>query len=143
MNWINTPNEERLRLWKKFRFDINHLSLEAQLDEVAKFFQSMPIGHRSLDYYDPEGWPTPWEILFYGTFCTNSISLLMFHTLSMVGREPVLDLVDDSGDVYLLPIIDYQYILNYELGKVSSYPTLKDNFKILQSFSQEEIKLIT
>lgn len=138
-----TSNEERLRLWKKFRNDIKPLPLETQLDEIAKFCQLMPIGHRSLDYYTPQEWPTPWEILFYGSFCTNSISLLMFHTLTMVGRDPVLNLIDDGGDVYLLPVIDYQYILNYELGKVSSYSALKDNFKILQSFSQEKIKQIT
>jgi len=143
MNWNLTPNEERLHLWKKLREEIKSLPLESQLNSLAKFCQSMPIGRRSIDYYTPESWPTPWEILFHGTFCTSSISLLMFHTLIMAGRDPVLELVDDGEDVFLLPVIDYHYILNYELGKVSSYSDLKDNFKILQSFSQEEIKQIT
>jgi hypothetical protein len=143
MNWNLTPNEERLRLWKKLRSDIADLPLEEQLSQIAKFCATMPIGHRSLDYYTPEDWPTPWEILFHGTFCTSSISLLMYHTLVMVGRDPVLNLVDDAGDVFLLPVIDYQYILNYELGEVSSYSELISQFKVLQSFPQSRIKSIT
>ena len=143
MNWNMTPNEERLRLWKKLRKDIVPLNLEDQLDEIAKFCATMPIGHRSLDYYSPDEWPTPWEILFHGTFCTSSISLLIFHTLVMVGRDPVLNLVDDAGELFLLPVIDYQYILNYELGQVSSYSELIGNFKVLQTFPASRIKSIT
>jgi hypothetical protein len=143
MNWNITPSDERLRLWKSLRKDIASLNLEDQLREIAKFCAAMPIGHRSLDYYAPDDWPTPWEILFHGTFCTSSISLLMFHTLVMVGRDPVLHLVDDNGELFLLPVIDYQYILNYELGQVSSYSVLVSDFKVLETFTKDRIKSIT
>jgi len=142
MNWNITPNEERLRLWKNLRTEIKSLPLEEQLSEIAKFCKTMPIGHRSIDYYTPKDWPTPWEILFHGTFCTSSISLLMFHTLVMVDRKPILHLIDDNGDLFLLPVIDYQYILNYELGEVSSYSELIRNFKVLDTFTPDRIKSI-
>jgi hypothetical protein len=142
MNWNITPSDERLRLWKKLRKDIESLNLEDQLREIAKFCAAMPIGHRSLDYYAPDDWPTPWEILFHGTFCTSSISLLMFHTLVMVGRDPVLHLIDDNGDLFLLPVIDYQYILNYELGQVNKITDVCNNFKILKTFNSTSVKII-
>ncbi len=143
MNWNMIQNDERLHLWKKLRNDISSLDLEDQLMGLAEFCAYMPIGHRTIDYYTPDNWPTPWEILFFGTFCTSSISLLMFHTLAMIGRDPELYLVDDRGEIFLLPVIEYQYILNYELGQVSSYSDLVSNFKILQIFPKSRIKTIT
>ena len=145
MIWNIIPNEERLSLWKKFRDGIKDTSIENQLIEIAKFFSSMPFGSRTLDYYNPMSWPTPWEILFYGSFCTSSISLLMFYTLILLPNEKKLELllVEDDKDVYLLPIVNNQFILNYELGMVSKYSEIQHSFKVLQKYSQEQIKTIT
>ncbi len=145
MIWNAIPNEERLRLWKKLRSDISGLPLESQLVEVAKFCSSIPYGSRTLDYYSSEDWPTPWEILFYGSFCTSSISLLMYYTfiLSHIDANIELYLVEDDDGIYLLPIINDQFVLNYELGKVSMYPEVKNNFKVLKIYQQDQIKTIT
>ena len=145
MNWNTISNSERLLLWKKLRSDINHLSIDDMLDKLAKFCFHMPIGSRSIDYYSPKEWPTPWEILYYGTFCTSSISLLIFYTLILIDIKYTIELylVEDNDDIYLLPIIDNQYILNYELGKINIYTDVKNNFKILQKYSKEQIKSIT
>lgn len=145
MNWNNIPNGERLRLWKKLREDIKLLDIEQQLEKIAEFCASMPLGYRSMDYYTPENWPTPWEILFYGTFCPSSISLLMFHTISLLPEshnELELLLIEDD-DVYLLPIIDNHFILNYQLGAVNRYSDIQDSFKVLKRIPRDKIKTIT
>lgn len=144
MIWNAIPDEEKLRLWKKLREDIANLNLEGQLNSVAEFFFKVPYGARTLDYYSPQDWPTPWEILFHGSFCTSSISLLMYHTLVMAtGIDDVeLFLIEDDDGVYLMPVIDNQFVLNYELGKVNRYSDVKDSFKVLQKYSKEQVKTI-
>lgn len=144
MLWNTIPNEERLRLWKNLRSDIKEGSVEFQLTNIAKFCSYMPIGHRSIDYYTPADWPTPWEILFHGSFCTSSISLLIFYTLALlpITLDIQLWLVEDD-EVYLLPVIDNQFILNYELGQVSNIPEIQNNFKVLKKYLRDEIKIIT
>jgi hypothetical protein len=144
MNWNSIPNEERLTLWKNLRIDIQDKNLETQLKEIAKFCSTIPFGTRTLDYYSPDNWPTPWEILFHGSFCTSSISLLMFYTLTLlsVSADVELVLVEDSDGIYLLPIIDNQYVLNYHLGQISKYPEIKDSLTVLKIYSKEQIKNI-
>jgi len=145
MIWNTIPNEERLHLWKKLRDDIQGHPLDTQLDEIAKFCSKMPFGSRTLDYYSPEDWPTPWEILFHGSFCTSSISLLMFYTLELLHTLPKVELylVEDDDGIYLLPIIDDQFVLNFELGAVNNYSEIQDEFKVLQKYTTEQIKNIT
>ncbi len=144
MIWNTIPNEERLRLWKNLRESIAEKSTEGQLTDVAKFCSTIPFGSRSVDYYTPADWPTPWEILFYGSFCTSSISLLIYYTLVLLPTTIDIELllVEDDEDVYLLPFIDNQFILNYELGQVSKYPEIQDNFKVLRRYSRDEVKTI-
>mgnify|MGYP001346241461 CR=1 FL=1 len=144
MIWNSIPNEERLRLWKKLREELITLNPEAQLMEVAKFCAAMPIGSRSLDYYSPADWPTPWEILFHGSFCTSSISLLIFYTLTMIPtpRYIELHLVEDEDGIYLMPVVDNIFVLNYQLGSVNNYPEISDNFRLIQKYTKEQVKTI-
>jgi hypothetical protein len=144
MMWNTVHGEERLLLWKKLRIDLKSMTLDKQIEEVAKFCASIPFGSRSLDYYSPTDWPTPWEILFYGSFCTSSISLLIFYTLSMIPISAKIDLylVEDDNDVYLLPVINDQFVLNYELGSVSNWPESCPGLTILKIYPQHQIKTI-
>ena len=145
MYWNTTPDEERLRLWKNLRSDLNTEPLDIKLKAIAKFISTMPFGSRSLDYYDPATWPSPWEILFHGSFCLSSISLLSFYTLALVTEESVkieLELIDDMGDVYLVPVIEDQFVLNYETGLVSSYPEISKEIKVLKRYTRSDIKIV-
>lgn len=144
MFWNTIPNEERLRLWKQLREESTNLQLMNQLENIAKFCSDMPIGHRSVDFYNPSEWPTPWEILFYGSFCASSISLLIFYTLILIspGLNLELILVDDKEDIYLLPIIDNAYVLNYQLGNVIEWKDMQDEVKLLHRVTRTDIKTI-
>lgn len=145
MNWNTIPNDERLHLWKKLRTDIKGLELVEQLSFIAKFCETIPYGARSLDYYSPTEWPTPWEIFFHNSFCKNSVSLIIFHTLTMLNTDDNIELwvvKDNEGD-YLIPIVNNQFILNYEPGEVSNYSDICDYFIVMQKFSRTQIKIIT
>jgi hypothetical protein len=144
MIWNTIHGEERLLLWKKLRSDLKSMTLDKQLEEVAKFCANIPFGSRSIDYYSPADWPTPWEILFHGSFCTSSISLLIFYTLSLIPISVKLDLylVEDDTGVYLLPVIDDQFVLNYELGLVSKFSAACTGIKVIKVYSQKHIKTI-
>lgn len=144
MIWNNIPNNERIHLWKNLRNTIKNLPIDEKLHTVAKFFAPMPFGARTIDFYSAKDWPTPWEIIFYGSLCRSSISLLIFYTLSMLetGIAVQLVLIDDSIEEYLLPIINNQFVLNYEIGVVSSYTNIKSEFTEKLIFSEEQIKKI-
>jgi hypothetical protein len=144
MFWNSIPDAERLHLWKKLRDDLKDESEETVLQEIAKFCAPMPFGARSIDYYSPDDWPTPWEILYHGDLCTSSISLLMFYTLDLLGYADIaLHLVEDEDGIYLLPVVENQYVLNYALGQVSMYPSIKENLTVLKIFDKSQIKTIT
>lgn len=145
MIWNTIHGEDRLILWKKLRADLKDLPLDKQLNEVAKFCAGIPYGARSMDYYSPADWPTPWEILYHGSFCTSSISLLIFYTLALIPVSAKLDLylVEDDAGVYLLPVVNDQFVLNRELGQVSMYLGACADVTLLKIYPQNQIKTIT
>lgn len=142
MSWNNIPSDERLRLWKTLRINITDKELSVQMEEIAKFFASMPFGARTMNYYDPADWLTPWEILYHGSYCKSSISLLIFYTFLLLKTEHKIELhlIDDSNEVYLLPVIDDQFVLNYELGRISNYSDVCTGFVDKQTFDKTQIK---
>ena len=135
--WNNSSAEERLEKWRGFRESLEDLSEEDLLNNVAEFFAAVPIGARCIDFYTPESWPNPWELLYHKLFCTNSISLLIYHTLcvSLDKNRVEILLVETKEDRFLLPVVDKKRIFNYELGKVNN---IKDhaNIKIIDNFSE-------
>lgn len=141
-NWNNASAEERIILWRNFREEIASLQEQEQLNRIAEFFADIPIGARCLDYYTPSSWPTPWEILHHKLFCSNAISLLIFHTLNVVlgdGRAEII-LIEDDRDRYLVPLLDNKHIFNFELGMIS---TVHDpRIKIIDRFEDETVDRI-
>jgi hypothetical protein len=68
----------------------------------------------------------------------------MYYTLTLLKTPPEVELflVEDEDGMYLLPIINDQFVLNYELGTVNNYLEIKENFKVLQVYTKEDIKKI-
>lgn len=145
MSWNTLSDEGRLHLWRALRTDIASLPAAEQIARIAKFCSALPVGRRTVDYYSPDNWPTPWEIMFYGEFCRSSISLIIFYTLLLLNKEQDIELwvVKDNNGDYLLPIINGEIILNYEAGTISKYSEICDYFIVMQKFSKEQIKTIT
>ena len=120
--WNNSTPEERIANWRELREHISNLSEEEQINSIAEFFARVPIGARCIDFYTPDSWPTPWELLYHKLFCPSTISLLIYHTLCItLGEERVsIVLIDSGDDRFLVPLVDKQRVFNFELGKVNN-----------------------
>jgi len=139
-DWNNSTAEERMERWKNLRESISSYAEIEQLNSIASFFADVPIGSRCIDFYTPDSWPTPWELLYHKLFCTSSISLLIYHTLVLaLGSNRVeIILIDTGDDLFLVPLVDKKYIFNMELGKVNNikdHPTIK----IIDDFEDQTI----
>lgn len=135
--------EERTSVWREFRTGLNGLTTDEQILAVAKFFSTAPFGARTLDFYTPATWPTPWEILYHSTYCRNSISLLIYYSLKLIprfDRNVDLWLIDDGEDRFIVPVLDGQYILNYELGAISTLPDIAHDLTVIEQFDPAQIK---
>lgn len=139
--WNNLTQTQRFSKWKQFRSDLNYIEDNNDLiNAVAKFFSDMPQGPRAVDYYTPNSWPTPWEILHEGNFCVNAISLLMYHTLDMTPTftgDIKLVLIEDD-DTFIVPIIDNEYLLNYHIGEPARQTIVAT--KIVDTYTADTIK---
>lgn len=138
--WNNLTPEERIAKWRELREQIQDLPEDEMLNSIASFFADMPIGSRCIDFYTPDSWPTPWELLYNQLFCTSSISLLIYHTLSLVldNNRVEIILIDTNDDRFLVPLVDKQRIFNFELGKVNNikdYPKIE----IIDDFTDQKI----
>lgn len=66
----------------------------------------------------------------------------MYHTLTIV--EPEINiklcLIDDKEDIFLVPVVDDTFVLNYIPGEVIKTKKLKKSVQIKQTFHKEQIK---
>lgn len=133
--WNNSTTNQRLNQWMTFRDSLRDFSFDEQVDQTARHFQDWPHGSRCVDYYDPDTWPTPWEILHHGLYCRNTAAILMHDTLRIINNHADLELVlvDDLGEVYLALLVEKHSILNVVLGEVSNLASLKE-VKIINQF---------
>ena len=124
--WNSSTPEQRIFDWRTFRNQLQDLSFDQQLEKVAKYFFDCPIGKSRIDCYEPNSWPTPWEILSDRDYCVNSISILMYDTLNIINIDSTknlkLCLVQEGSEIFLVLVANNNSILNYEAGKVSTWP---------------------
>lgn len=138
--WNSETNQEILAKWRQLRMQLADKNTDQQVAAVAEFISKIPYGARCVDYYSPENWPTPWEILAHRQFCSSSISILAYHTLSMVSdQELTLELVDDGNDTYLVTVVNEQ-VINYYPNEVITKEELANTATVLKVFGTSEIK---
>lgn len=144
-NWNNLTTEQKIEEWHVFRNEIKTLNKNEQLEKIAKYWSTAPLGSRSIDFYTPSTWPDPWEILYYGRFCENSISLLMYYTFRLINTDAKCEiwLIDNSKERYIVPVVEDNYLLNYEIGSVNIWQDLKDTVRIIEKFSNDDIHQVS
>jgi hypothetical protein len=143
-DWNSLRPEDRILRWREFRLtlDSDKLSNKDIVRKVAQFWANAPRGARSLDFYNPDTWPTPWEILNYNLFCENTISLMMFYTLDLLDsfdQEIQIYHIDDIVGEYIVPVVENKYVLNVAYGDVIS---IDDELKIVNIYPKKQIKNI-
>lgn len=144
MDWNTLTDRERLAKWKQFREDLSYLDTdEERLQAIATFFADVPLSKRTIDYYSPHLFPSPWDILHDGEFCESAVSLLMYHTIERTCEQDVkLWLIDDAESIFIVPAINDQEIMNYYAGEISTVQTLKPNINIVSVYQPDDLKPI-
>jgi len=122
--------DDRLKSWSDLRIFIEPLSLEEQLNTIAKWWGHAPRVNNSVHWNDKSNWPTPWELLADNSYCELAIALGMSYTIIMIENKncsvEIAQAKDDLGNEYNLVLVDdRKYILNYDPWSTVS----KEKFK--------------
>jgi hypothetical protein len=140
--FLESPSN-RIRLWRSFRKNLKaELSDCNQLNNIVEFFSKAPESALTIDVESPETWLTPWELLYRGDFCSNSIAYLMEQTLlysdcqRWTSDRIRLVLVNDfvSNILKIIVIVDNKYALNYEYNKIIDWGNVVNNCAILNEY---------
>ena len=78
---VNISYENRLLTWKEFRNNL--CNEEDPLQSVVDFWKNIPEEPRSIDPYDRQTWPTPWELIEENSYCKYSKILAVAYTMML------------------------------------------------------------
>lgn len=130
-----SPNE-RLSTWKQFRE-----SLETSSDpflDVIQFWHPCPFipFNKNIDPFNPNAWPTPWDILVENRYDDFTKALMMAYTLKYTDRFAKSDiqvrtLVDNAQKLaYNVVCVDDKWILNYDDNQPVAAASVLDSFRL-------------
>lgn len=120
-HWFS-DKQSRLAAWRMWRQQLQSLTDYNLLSAVAIWWKYVPLVNKSIDPWRSDTWPTPWELVGAGEFCTSAQGLGIFYTLSLLGHdcELLLAQIPEQKETRLLVLADDQKLLNYVDGEVIS-----------------------
>tara|TARA_B100000035_G_C20885204_1_gene502396 strand:- start:288 stop:707 length:420 start_codon:yes stop_codon:yes gene_type:complete len=75
---------QNMELWLGLR---NQLEVDKDpFDSVFKFWNNVPTSKISIDPYDKERWPDPWEMIYENDYCEFKKILAICYTLQLTDR---------------------------------------------------------
>lgn len=113
------------------------------LDTVANFFESLPKVKIYTDPYDPDTWPTPWELIDENEYCPFNIILGICYTIQLTERfkscHPKINVVIDNINktVYYLLIVEDK-VYGYD-SKWIELKNLPKSLKIQKIYRMKEL----
>lgn len=140
-------SEDRLRHWKDFRSTLDADSTdENHLLEVINYWNQYPINDRYIDPFEPEEWPTPWELIHDNDYCRSSLAYMMAQTLQMSSdnrwspERLKLKYINDSefGTDFIILVVDDKYVLNYDRNKIINFDIIKKKCIIRHEYTTDE-----
>lgn len=75
---------ERLKIWRDLRHCIEYGDNPISL--VLEFWNKVPIERLTVDPYDKDTWPHPWEMIYNNQYCEFTKILAIFYTLQLTDR---------------------------------------------------------
>lgn len=141
------PPEDRLRHWKDFRSTLEADSTdENHLLAVMNYWNQYPLNSRYIDPFDPEEWPTPWELIHENEYCRSSLAYMMAQTLLMCSDDRWtpdrlrLMYINDSefGTDFIILVIDDKYVLNYDQDKIINFDIIEKKCIIHYEYTIDE-----
>lgn len=136
---LNYSNYGRIQEWKRFRNECYELFLDEKLEKIPKYFLNMPIAPSiSIDPWDSNTWPSPWEIVLEGDFCKYSVWVMIAYTFAFLGHEVELVLIEDN-DYKLICIIEGK-VIGLDIDSIFNVEDIK--LKVHQKFRFEGDRFI-
>lgn len=132
--------EERLHHWKEFRDTlVPTVSEEEYLQKVVDYWAMVPQVMHYFNDAEPNEWPTPWELIYEGNFCKSGLAFMMEKTLELAENPKwdesklKLKLIKDliEKDIYLVLVVDDEWVLNYEYKAVHNWKKVKKSCNII------------
>src|SRR6056297_2901495 len=118
---FNKTYEQRLQAWSDFRNDLE--TVEDPYQSVCDFFQYAPLVNYQADPYDPESWPTPWELIKENIYCPFVKILAICYTLQLTDRFSGVDfeihITHNEEDIIYLLTVNGR-CMGYDLDVIST-----------------------
>lgn len=138
MNPFMLPEKDRMLSWRELRRLVSSLPSDIErLEEVIRWWAKAPICRFSIDPWDSTEWPTPWELLNEGKFCTNGIAYMTAKTLIFAGFEPeriTMPFIRTSDDERLIVVVDGRFVLNFSYGEIYDVNDISGEFVVVHTF---------
>ena len=132
---FNLYGNERLTHWKSIR---DSLEVDNQpLEIVATLWAQAPFVSPFLNPKDAASWPDPWHLVLDGKMDDLAITLGMLYTIKLTQRfittpcEIHMSMPVGKKDPEFYLIVDNQFVLNYEHGKVVDADTVNRDSEII------------
>lgn len=134
MNPFMLSHVERLLVWREFRLELPGFDEMEQLEKVATWWAKAPLHHYSIDWDNPENWPTPWELIHENSYCPAALAYLMHQTLALSGWDPNrlrVVFIRSEDDQRLVLVVDNRFVLNFSHGEIYDYEDIKETNRII------------
>ena len=127
-------HEDRLSTWVQLRQNLT-TSLDP-LQDIALYWSQtrlIPFNH-SVDPYNQNAWPTPWEILEQDRYDDLTLAIMIGYTIKLTNRlsdsvVEIKSMVDSSRTrLYNLVYVDNKRVLNYDRLTVVDSKDIPDSF---------------
>lgn len=133
---ISTTPDERLSEWKNLRSLLDDSDNPFSL--LTEFWGNVNIipYNNKIDQYNPNSWPTPWEILVDNKYDDFTLSVMMGYTLKLTekfanSKIEVRTMVDENRTkLYNLVYIDDNTVLNYNKWNSTQAQDIPDSFRL-------------
>ena len=121
--WFEQSPDNRILSWREWRNDLEKLSLEDAIQNVAQSWAKVPTVMHYLAPDQLEEWPNPWQLITDNIYCELSIALGMYYSLALLEHTSITDLKlqiykTPNGWLNLSSVNHGKYVLNYSHGNV-------------------------
>ena len=136
-------NSERLAAWRKFRQQdfTNELEIVQEIGRIKQLY-------RYIDYYNPDTWPTVFDIVAEGHYCCTGVTLILASTLLHKGFIPKdkIEFVLISNNVLGTMGVHLKHgnkYYNFYPGEISSAETIQNDAVVFNYVKLPDLSILS
>lgn len=131
---FNKSSDDRLSEWRLLRETLDNSN--NPLDIVTEFWSNAPLitFNYTIDQYNPNSWPTPWDIITDNKYDDFTLGVMIGYTLKLTkkfsnSKIELRTMVDENRTrLYNLVYVDDTMVLNYDKWKAIKAQDIPDSF---------------